>query len=95
MRYYLLPILHRTEDQLKEVTTQFRMVTQHNMSLLNVLASECPCVANFHKCLGNLFTQENMVTPNMLTPTSRPQSSKQYRTANLDVVSVINVFPSE
>ncbi|EGW04874.1 hypothetical protein I79_022103 [Cricetulus griseus] len=77
--------LRETEDQLKEVTTQFRMVTQHNMSLLNVLASECPCVANFHKCLGNLFTQENMVTPNMLTPTSRPQSSKQYRTANLDV----------
>ncbi|MEJ1278204.1 hypothetical protein NN561_009123 [Cricetulus griseus] len=77
--------LQKTEDQLKEVTTQFRMVTQHNMSLLNVLASECPCVANFHKCLGNLFTQENMVTPNMLTPTSRPQSSKQYRTANLDV----------
>ncbi|ERE71073.1 Ankyrin repeat-containing domain containing protein [Cricetulus griseus] len=77
--------LRETEDQLKEVMTQFRMVTQHNMSLLNVLASECPCVANFHKCLGNLFTQENMVTPNMLTPTSRPQSSKQYRTANLDV----------
>ncbi|KAL1785578.1 hypothetical protein HispidOSU_004900, partial [Sigmodon hispidus] len=76
--------LRETEAQLKEVTLQFFMLIQHNMSLLNVLssvlASECPCVRNFHRSLGSQVTQENMVTP-----ASSPQSSKQYVTANLGV----------
>ncbi|XP_005064714.1 kinesin-related protein 4-like [Mesocricetus auratus] len=82
--------LRETQAQLKDVISQLYMVTQNNMSLLNILAAQCPRVANFHKCLGNHFTQENM-----MTPTSSPPSSKHYRTANVDVVSVINTFPSE
>nr|XP_042131351.1 ankyrin repeat domain-containing protein 36C-like isoform X7 [Peromyscus maniculatus bairdii] len=76
--------LRQTEAQLKEVTAQFLMLIQHNMSLLNmlssILASECCCVASFQSSLGSLFTQENMVTP-----TSGPQSSKHHITANLGV----------
>ncbi|XP_059116592.1 ankyrin repeat domain-containing protein 26-like isoform X1 [Peromyscus eremicus] len=76
--------LRQTEAQLKEVTAQFLILIQHNMSLLNmlssILASECCCVASFQSSLGSLFTQENMVTP-----TSGPQSSKHHITANLGV----------
>lgn len=91
MRDYWPPILYRTEAQLKEVTAQFLMLIQHNMSLLNmlssILASECCCVASFQSSLGSLFTQENMVTP-----TSGPQSSKHHITANLGVVSISIIF---
>ncbi|XP_028618873.1 uncharacterized protein LOC114617438 [Grammomys surdaster] len=75
--------LMETEAKLKEVTTQFVMLIQHNTALLNLLssifASEGPCVTNFHRRLGSLFTQEN--TP---TPTLDPQPSNQSITAHLD-----------
>ncbi|XP_031226364.1 ankyrin repeat domain-containing protein 36C-like isoform X4 [Mastomys coucha] len=78
--------LMETEAKLKEVMAQFVMLTQHNTALQNllsssVLASECPCMANFHRRLGSLFTQENTLTPEH---TSGPQPSNQYITAHLD-----------
>nr|XP_034350538.1 ankyrin repeat domain-containing protein 26-like [Arvicanthis niloticus] len=75
--------LMETEAKLKEVTTQFVMLIQHNTALLNLLSSiivsECPCMTNFHRRLESLFTQENTVTP-----TSGPQPSNQSITAHLD-----------
>ncbi|XP_052037576.1 probable E3 ubiquitin-protein ligase bre1 [Apodemus sylvaticus] len=76
--------LIEAEAKLKEVMTQFVMLTQHNTALLNLLssvfASECPCMANVHRRLESLFTQEH--TP---TPTSGLQPSNSSITAHLDV----------
>ncbi|GAB1286393.1 hypothetical protein APTSU1_000162300 [Apodemus speciosus] len=76
--------LMEAEAKLKEVMTQFVMLTQHNTALLNLLssvfASECPCMANVHRRLGSLFNQEH--TP---TPTSGLQPSNSSITAHLDV----------
>ncbi|XP_021048360.1 uncharacterized protein LOC110317892 [Mus pahari] len=76
--------LMETEGKMKEVMTQFAVLTQHNTALLNLLssifASECPCKATFHRRSGSLFTQENM-----LTSTSGPQPANQSVTAHPDV----------
>lgn len=84
--------LHRTEAKLKEVKTQFVLLNQHNTALLSMLssaiASEGPRMANFHRELARLFTQENT-----LIPTSDPQPSNQSVTAHLDAVSCIINFP--
>lgn len=69
---------------MKEVMSQFAMLTQHNTALLNLLssvfASECPCKGRSK----SLFTQENM-----LTSTSGPQPANQSIIAHLDAVSCI------
>nr|XP_038962277.1 ankyrin repeat domain-containing protein 26-like isoform X9 [Rattus norvegicus] len=75
--------LMETEAKLKEVKTQFVLLNQHNTALLSMLssaiASEGPRMANFHRELARLFTQENT-----LIPTSDPQPSNQSVTAHLD-----------
>ncbi|XP_006500399.1 uncharacterized protein LOC75721 isoform X2 [Mus musculus] len=71
--------LMETESKMKEVMSQFAMLTQHNTALLNLLssvfASECPCKGRSK----SLFTQENM-----LTSTSGPQPANQSIIAHLD-----------